>query len=314
MCTLLSEHHSELSTLLSLFFYLPLLPPSLSRHATKSQASFLSPPPTPSITSAVCCWRISYCLRFPPFPFKLVWILIVWSCLINKTNAVRNSWLPHFINKWLVCHAPQWLIGCARDVLEPDEFNTVGVTGELQSISTHEKLRSKENVKKKKKKKESERCWKERRNKFRTDVFCLFASSSSQKQQQESQWWITEKSEKMCFNLWPCFPSLLSLRVVDSYRLWRGPWARSQGPDEEAGSQAEDNQTTEAGVQKPSSPLDRGASRALLYEYLSPVLLVFNTSALTMTVIRNPPMSEDKFVCLCLGAVCLDTHKGVCFL
>lgn len=41
------------------------------------------------------------------------------------------------------------------DVLEPDEFNTVGVAvgeaeaGGLQSISTHEKLRSKENVKEK---------------------------------------------------------------------------------------------------------------------------------------------------------------------
>lgn len=41
------------------------------------------------------------------------------------------------------------------DVLEPDEFNTVGVAVGgggvvvLQSISTHEKLRSKENVKEK---------------------------------------------------------------------------------------------------------------------------------------------------------------------
>lgn len=51
---------------------------------------------------------------------------------------------------------------CAADVLEPDEFNTVGVAGggwgrgaggggggALQSTSTHEKLRSKENVKEK---------------------------------------------------------------------------------------------------------------------------------------------------------------------
>ena len=40
------------------------------------------------------------------------------------------------------------MIGCACNVLEPDEFNTVEVTGELQNISAHEKLRSVENVKK----------------------------------------------------------------------------------------------------------------------------------------------------------------------
>lgn len=36
-----------------------------------------------------------------------------------------------------------------QDVLEPDEFNTVLVAGELQSISAHEKLRSvgKKNIK-----------------------------------------------------------------------------------------------------------------------------------------------------------------------
>lgn len=44
------------------------------------------------------------------------------------------------------------MIGCARDVLEPDEFNTVGVAGEPQSISAHEKLRSTGKCKKKKKK------------------------------------------------------------------------------------------------------------------------------------------------------------------
>ncbi len=67
---------------------------------------------------------------------------------MNKTIAVRNSWLPCFINKWLVCCALWWLIGWAWHVLEPDEFNTVPVAGELQSISAHEKLRSMENVKK----------------------------------------------------------------------------------------------------------------------------------------------------------------------
>jgi len=46
------------------------------------------------------------------------------------------------------------LIGCAWDVLEPDEFNTVPVAGELQSISAHEKLRSMENVKKRVKEEE----------------------------------------------------------------------------------------------------------------------------------------------------------------
>lgn len=56
----------------------------------------------------------------------------------------------------------------------------------------------------------------------------------------------------------PVFSTLLSLHVVCSHRLWRGPWAHSQGPDEETHSQARENQTTEAGVQEPSSLHNRG--------------------------------------------------------
>lgn len=42
------------------------------------------------------------------------------------------------------------MIGCAGYVLEPDEFDTVRIAGEPQSAPSHEKLRSKENVKRKK--------------------------------------------------------------------------------------------------------------------------------------------------------------------
>lgn len=41
------------------------------------------------------------------------------------------------------------MIGCAGYVLEADEFDTVGIAGEPQSAASHEKLRSKENVKRK---------------------------------------------------------------------------------------------------------------------------------------------------------------------
>lgn len=103
------------------------------------------------------------------------------------------------------------------DVLEPDEFNTVGVVwggaaggGALQSTSTHEKLRSKENVKEKVSKQVSLFS--------RPDVLCCLSpfllcadpNRGGRKVDDESQ-------GKTCLNLRPCFPSLLSPRAAPSH-------------------------------------------------------------------------------------------------
>lgn len=175
MCTLLSEHHSARSHSLPL----SLLHSPTMQLGPKPRHSL----PNPSITFRCLLLENNFFpLTLPPSPLKLVWIFIVWSGLINKTNAVRNSWLPHFINKWLVCYTlviDRLCTGCiGTRWIQYSRSHW----GELQSISAHEKLRSE---------------WKPlKRAKFCPVAFCLLPVNKTA----QRWWWITQKSEDTRFN------------------------------------------------------------------------------------------------------------------
>lgn len=112
------------------YFSPALLTPSTHSHTPQSQPwPCLSLSSSPHQYPSAGCQKERYsqelfCFPAPPCSsFQHVWIFSVWSALLNKTNAIRNSWLLCAINKWLVCGASQWLIGCAWDVLEPDSVS-----------------------------------------------------------------------------------------------------------------------------------------------------------------------------------------------
>lgn len=108
------------------------------------------------------------------------------------------------------------------------------------------------------------------------------------------------------------FPLLLS--EVCSRWPSRGPWAHSQGPDEET----HQNQTTEAGVQKPTSPPNRGWAEqfyrniGLLPPGPRPSLSFMSNASffLAMLMCSNLLAFEDKpHVCLRVFWVCDDARE-----
>lgn len=170
---------------------------------------------------------------------------------------------------------------CAADVLEPDEFNTVGLVGgggggALQSTSTHEKLRSKENV--------TEKVSKQVSLFPRPDVLCCLSPFLLCA---ETDWGgksMMNQKEKTCLNLRPCFPSLLSPRAAPSHAAFKEDLERAaSGRSVKVRRRrrcVRDDQTAVAGVQDPGS-LPGGGGEQRSSKVLLPISVCRASSNIT---------------------------------